>query len=58
LNQLLQEASKPDADPEAIYKVRFFVAAAPADASNLVFSYDAKKGESKPANAASTKAKA
>lgn len=54
----MQEASKPDADPEAIYKVRFFVAAAPKDASTLIYSYDAKKAETKPATVANTKVKA
>ena len=55
---MVQEASKPDADPEAIYKVRFFVAAAPKDASTLIYSYDAKKAESKPATVSNTKVKA
>jgi hypothetical protein len=35
---------KPEADPETVYKVRFFVAAAPEDCSKLVQLYDSKKG--------------
>jgi len=54
LSQLVSEATKPDADLEAIYKVRFFVAAAPDDCSKFVQHYDAKKGEAKKADAKST----
>lgn len=38
--------------------MRFFVAAAPQDASTLIYSYDAKKGETKPATVSNTKVKA
>lgn len=51
LSQLIEEAKKPEADPEAVYKVRFFVAAAPEDAGKLVKVYDAKKAEAKEATA-------
>lgn len=48
---MVEEAKKPDADPEALYRVRFFVAAAPEDAAKCVKYYDAKKGETKDATA-------
>lgn len=54
LSKLIEEAKKPKADPEAIYKVRFFVAAIPEDASKFVKYYDAKKGESKDATSKTT----
>jgi hypothetical protein len=36
LAKLIEEAKKPEADPEALYKVRFFVAAAPENASKYI----------------------
>lgn len=36
LAKLIEAARKPEADPEALYKVRFFVAAAPEDASKYI----------------------
>lgn len=50
LAQLLEESKKPDADPEAVYRVRFFVASAPEDCTKFIKVYDAKKGEVKEAS--------
>lgn len=49
LKDLIEEAKKPEADPESIHKIRFYVLGAPTDITKCVKYYDSKKGEAKDA---------
>lgn len=51
MKHLQEEAKKPDADPEAVHKIRFYVLSAPNDISKCIQYYDSKKAEAKAATA-------